>query len=193
MKKIALVTGSSRGIGLAAAKELESAGCQVIYHASKVSDKLLAAAGTSPFYGVDLSSAEATADFADELIAGNQVPDILVFNASYQSYTGIGNFTAEIDQKTHRFVFTIFIGFQCFMGCGNGVQLDSGSKFNHFPGGNKFKFSGFLREKFLYLSPAIPRTEKAAGWIIFHHRNDRFRVKVIGVAMGDKIKIHLQL
>ena len=99
MKKIALVTGSSRGIGFAAAKELENAGCQVIYHASKESDKLLAAAGTSPFYGVDLSSAEATADFADELITRNQIPDILVFNASYQSYTGIGNFTAEEYRK----------------------------------------------------------------------------------------------
>ena len=99
MKKIALVTGSSRGIGLAAAKELENAGCQVIYHASKVSDKLLAAAGSSPFYGVDLSDAEAVGAFADELISKNTVPDILVLNASYQSYTGIGNFSESEYRK----------------------------------------------------------------------------------------------
>ena len=99
MKKIALVTGSSRGIGLAAAKELENGGCQVIYHASKVGDKLLAAAGTSPFYGVDLSDAEAVGEFADELISKNTVPDILVLNASYQSYTGIGNFSESEYRK----------------------------------------------------------------------------------------------
>ncbi len=99
MKKIALVTGSSRGIGLAAAKELENAGCQVIYHASRVSDKLLAAAGTSPFYGVDLSDAESVGAFADELISKNTVPDILVLNASYQSYTGIGNFSESEYRK----------------------------------------------------------------------------------------------
>lgn len=99
MKKIALVTGSSRGIGLAAAKELENGGCQVVYHASRVSDKLLAAAGSSPFYGVDLSDAEAVGAFADELISKNTVPDILVLNASYQSYTGIGNFSESEYRK----------------------------------------------------------------------------------------------
>ncbi|MBE6362999.1 MAG: SDR family oxidoreductase [Lentisphaerae bacterium] len=99
MKKIALVTGSSRGIGLAAAKELENGGCQVVYHASRVSDKLLAAAGTSPFYGVDLSDAEAVGAFADELISKTMVPDILVLNASYQSYTGIGNFSESEYRK----------------------------------------------------------------------------------------------
>ena len=99
MKKIALVTGSSRGIGLAAAKELENGGCQVVYHASRVSDKLLAAAGESPFFGVDLSDPAAVEAWADELIAKNMVPDILVLNASYQSYTGIGNFTVEEYRK----------------------------------------------------------------------------------------------
>ena len=95
MKKIALVTGSSRGIGLAAAEELKSMGCQVIYHASKISDKLIAAAGKAPFYGVDLSDAAAVEAWADELTAEGEIPDILVLNASYQSYTGIGDFKVE--------------------------------------------------------------------------------------------------
>ena len=99
MKKIALVTGSSRGIGLAAAKELENGGCQVVYHASKIGDKLISAAGSSPLFGVDLSDAAAVTAFADELIAKNMVPDILVLNASYQSYTGIGNFSEEEYRK----------------------------------------------------------------------------------------------
>ena len=99
MKKIALVTGSSRGIGLAAAKLLSAAGCEVIYHASKESEKLRNAAGTSPFYGVDLNDASAVAAFAEKLISNGQIPDILVFNASYQSYTGIGNFSTDEYRK----------------------------------------------------------------------------------------------
>ena len=99
MKKIALVTGSSRGIGLAAAALLKNAGCEVIFHASKESEKLRSAAGDSPFYGVDLQDASAVEAFAKTLTANKQVPDILVLNASYQSYTGIGNFSVEEYQK----------------------------------------------------------------------------------------------
>ena len=96
--KLAFVTGSSRGIGRAAALELAAAGCTLIFH------------GTAPSAALDSAAAEAgensiklTADFSDlqavELLAEklsreDKVPDILVLNASVQSYTGLGNFDA---------------------------------------------------------------------------------------------------
>lgn len=99
MKKIALVTGSSRGIGLATAKLLEEQGRDVIYHASRQSELLRAAAGNSPSYGVDLADHEAVSALADELVSSHRVPDILVLNASYQSYTGIENFSPDEYRK----------------------------------------------------------------------------------------------
>ena len=96
--KIAFVTGSSRGIGRAAALELARAGSSVIFH------------GTAPSAALDSAAAEAgsdslklTADFSDlqavellaeKLIKEQKVPEILVLNASVQSYTGLGNFDA---------------------------------------------------------------------------------------------------
>ena len=96
--KVAFVTGSSRGIGRAAALELAAAGCTLIFH------------GTAPSAALDSAAAEAgndslklTADFSDlqavellaeKLIKEQMVPEILVLNASVQSYTGLGNFDA---------------------------------------------------------------------------------------------------
>ena len=96
--KVAFVTGSSRGIGRAAALELARAGSSVIFH------------GTAPSAALDSAAAEAgaeslkiTADFSDlqavELLAEKLIkeqmgPEILVLNASVQSYTGLGNFDA---------------------------------------------------------------------------------------------------
>ncbi len=96
--KVAFVTGSSRGIGRAAALELARAGSTVIFH------------GTAPSAALDSAAAEAgsdslklTADFSDlqavellaeKLIKEQMVPEILVLNASVQSYTGLGNFDA---------------------------------------------------------------------------------------------------
>ncbi|MBQ9755909.1 MAG: SDR family oxidoreductase [Lentisphaeria bacterium] len=96
--KVAFVTGSSRGIGRAAALELARAGSSVIFH------------GTAPSAALDSAAAEAgsdslklTADFSDlqavellaeKLIKEQMVPEILVLNASVQSYTGLGNFDA---------------------------------------------------------------------------------------------------
>ena len=96
--KVAFVTGSSRGIGRAAALELARAGSSVIFH------------GTAPSAALDSAAAEAgsdslklTADFSDlqavellaeKLIKEQNVPEILVLNASVQSYTGLGNFDA---------------------------------------------------------------------------------------------------
>ena len=99
--KRALVTGSSRGIGRAAALLLAKLGAEVVFHGSKASDKLASAAA-------EAGAASLVADFekpaeveklADDLIAEDKVPDILVLNASVQSYTGLGNFDAgEFDR-----------------------------------------------------------------------------------------------
>ncbi len=97
--KIAFVTGSSRGIGRATALKLAALGAKVVFHGSKESEKLTSAVTAAGEGAVAL-----TADFgnrnevkalADTLISRNLVPDILVLNASVQSYTGLGNFEAD--------------------------------------------------------------------------------------------------
>ena len=94
--KTALVTGSSRGIGRAAGLTLASRGANVIFHGVKESEKLRSAveeAGSSAgFVTADLGSAEETAALADTLLSRSLIPDILVLNASVQSYTGLENF-----------------------------------------------------------------------------------------------------
>ncbi|MBR1965693.1 MAG: SDR family oxidoreductase [Lentisphaeria bacterium] len=97
--KIALVTGSSRGIGRAAGLKLAACGAKVIFHGVKDSEKLSSVVAEAG------NCAEAlTADFgnADEVVALAEIikqkqiiPDILVLNASVQSYTGIANFDSN--------------------------------------------------------------------------------------------------
>ena len=101
--KRALVTGSSRGIGRATGLLLSKLGAEVVFHGSKASDRLASAAAEAGNGAISL-----VADFelpaeveklASELIATDKVPDILVLNASVQSYTGIENFDAgEFDR-----------------------------------------------------------------------------------------------
>ena len=94
--KIAFVTGSSRGIGRAAGLRLAAKGATVIFHGSAESGKLNSAAaeagnGALPLYA-DFSNLQAVEDLAQKLIDTACVPDILVLNASVQSYTGLENF-----------------------------------------------------------------------------------------------------
>ena len=97
--KIALVTGSSRGICRAAGLKLAACGAKVIFHGVKDSEKLSSAVAEAGNYAEAL-----TADFSntDEVVALAEIikqkqiiPDILVLNASVQSYTGIGNFDSN--------------------------------------------------------------------------------------------------
>jgi len=94
--KIALVTGSSRGIGRAAGLKLASLGTKVIFHGVTESDKLrsaVAEAGDSAVSETaDFGDMAAVKRLADTLKARGLVPDILVLNASVQSYTGLANF-----------------------------------------------------------------------------------------------------
>ncbi|MBP5640715.1 MAG: SDR family oxidoreductase [Victivallales bacterium] len=96
--KIAFVSGSSRGIGRATALKLSSRGAMVIFHGSKTSEKLSSAvaeaAGGTECLTADFGKMEEVESLADTLKRRGLVPDILVLNASVQSYTGLGNFDA---------------------------------------------------------------------------------------------------
>ena len=94
--KIALVTGSSRGIGRAAGLTLAARGAKVIFHGVTKSEKLQSAVTEAGQYAeavtADLGSPEAVAALTGELRSRGLIPDILVLNASVQSYTGLENF-----------------------------------------------------------------------------------------------------
>lgn len=97
--KTALVTGSSRGIGRAAALELAGYGAKVIFHGTKETDALFSAveeAGKSASYvTADFSEADQVRALAQDLIEKDSVPDILVLNASVQSYTSLETFDSS--------------------------------------------------------------------------------------------------
>lgn len=94
----AFVTGSSRGIGRAAALELARGGAKVLLHGSRKSPALDAALAevravcpSAEALAGDLSS---SAD-VDRLAAEAAAADIVVLNASVQSYCHIGEMTDE--------------------------------------------------------------------------------------------------
>ncbi len=97
--KTALVTGSSRGIGRAAGLTLASRGANVIFHGVKESEKLRSAveeAGRGAgSVTADLGSPEEIRAMIGNLRTRGALPDILVLNASVQSYTGLENFESE--------------------------------------------------------------------------------------------------
>ena len=94
--KTALVTGSSRGIGRAAALNLAALGAKVLFHGVRESDKLKSAAAEAgngaEFLTADFGCMDEVKNLADTLKKRSLIPDILVLNASVQSYTGLANF-----------------------------------------------------------------------------------------------------
>ena len=104
--KIALVTGSSRGIGRATGLKLASMGAKVVFHGVSESDKLASAvakAGEGALsLTADFGDMEAVSKLTATLIERSLVPDILVLNASVQSYTGLGNFESDEFLRMYR-------------------------------------------------------------------------------------------
>lgn len=97
--KTAFVTGSSRGIGRAAGLKLAELGAKVLFHGVKESEKLRSAVSSAGagarFLTADFGRMEEVTSLAEQLKESGSVPDILVLNASVQSYTGLGNFDSS--------------------------------------------------------------------------------------------------
>ena len=103
--KRALVTGSSRGIGHAAAMTLAEAGAHVIFHASKPSPKLDAALTEARGKGFSCEATDADISLAEglkKLTAAVGHVDILVLNASIQTYMTVEEFDAEEFEREYR-------------------------------------------------------------------------------------------
>jgi len=95
--RVALVTGSSRGIGADTARYLAAAGASVVINyrskaprAEKVVAEISAAGGTAIAVGADLTDAASVASMFERAAAELGPIDILVLNASGGMETGMG-------------------------------------------------------------------------------------------------------
>jgi 3-oxoacyl-[acyl-carrier protein] reductase len=100
--RIALVTGSSRGIGAAIAKRLAADGAKVILHASAKRDQAEVVAkyirskgGIADIVIGDLSTRGPPRQIVRDAFAFHGALDILVNNAAVSKYCPIGDVTAE--------------------------------------------------------------------------------------------------
>ncbi|WP_458116725.1 SDR family oxidoreductase [Arthrobacter sp. D2-10] len=97
--RLALVTGSSRGLGYALATGLAQAGARVVVHGrdleavQRAADSIGEATGTTPATTTfDVTDAGAAADGIEALVAEHGVPDILVNNAGIQRRAPFNDF-----------------------------------------------------------------------------------------------------
>lgn len=99
--RVALITGSSRGIGLVLATGLAEAGADVILHGRDVTtlqaaaDRLTAAGHRADIASFDLTDPDAIKQGVAVIAERNGVPDILVNNAGIQLRGPLTDFTLE--------------------------------------------------------------------------------------------------
>lgn len=97
--QIALITGSSRGIGRAIAERLAQSGAQVIVHFREnraAAEEVAAAIGSSPIVQADLSCTDDIERLGAEL--GTPL-DMLINNAGVWPLTPLGSTTAEVAKE----------------------------------------------------------------------------------------------
>jgi NAD(P)-dependent dehydrogenase (short-subunit alcohol dehydrogenase family) len=96
--KVAVVTGASRGIGLAAARALAAEGARVVAGARASSAELDTLAETAPveFVAVDLSTPSGSSDLATAALAHGSI-DVLINNVG-AARTRLGGFLSITDE-----------------------------------------------------------------------------------------------
>jgi 3-oxoacyl-[acyl-carrier protein] reductase len=101
-KRVALVTGASRGIGRAVALALAKAGADVAVNyrdrqpqAAEVVDSILVGGGRAIAVGADVSSRRAVEAMVNEVEAGLGPIDVLVNNAGVATVRGLDDLTEE--------------------------------------------------------------------------------------------------
>ncbi len=98
---LALVTGSSRGIGRALARGLADAGATVILHGrdharlDQAREELAATGGQYITAAFDLTSTESVRSGVEAIVEAHGVPDILVNNAGMQLRAPLTEFTLD--------------------------------------------------------------------------------------------------
>ena len=108
MKKVALITGASAGLGVEFARQLSKRGHRLVLAARREDrlDALAGELGNTRAVAIDLSKANATAKLMADLEAAGEQVEILVNNAGFGL---IGRF-AELDPKRERQMIDLNVG-----------------------------------------------------------------------------------
>ena len=108
MKKVALVTGASAGLGVEFARQLSKRGHRLVLAARRKDrlEELAKELGRARAVAIDLSKANAAAKLLADLEANGEVVDLLVNNAGFGL---IGRF-AELDAKRLRQMIDLNVG-----------------------------------------------------------------------------------
>jgi hypothetical protein len=108
LKKVALVTGASAGLGVEFARQLSKRGYRLVLAARRKErlDELAKELGNARAVAIDLSKANATSKLMDDLTASGETVDLLVNNAGFGL---IGQF-AELDAKRERQMIDLNVG-----------------------------------------------------------------------------------
>ena len=108
MKKVALVTGASAGLGVEFARQLSKRGYSLVLVARRKErlEELAAQLGNARAVALDLSKANAAAKVVADIAAHGEIIDLLVNNAGFGL---IGSFT-ELDAKRLRQMIDLNVG-----------------------------------------------------------------------------------
>jgi len=102
-EKVALVTGSSRGIGRAIAEALTAAGARVWFHGTSEEGRKVADAVKQPFVRADFSRVEEIGSMAETILSREKRLDILVNNAGIEPIMPLDS----IDWKHYEACFNV--------------------------------------------------------------------------------------